>query len=75
MNQETIDAFYLATIYEVLLGVKLKELSQVILDFEEEELYEECAGIKKALDFVKVKTIEEIEIEYDELLRLRQEEE
>ena len=72
MNQEKIDSFYLATIYEIIIGVSVDELNCVIEDFLEEELYEECAGIKKAIDTAETKTIKELRLEYSELVEIKE---
>jgi len=40
-----------------------------MFDFEEEELYEECAGIKKALDLASTATLKELREEYKELTK------
>jgi hypothetical protein len=68
MKKSTIKQFYIETLYEILIGTDLKNIDSVLKDFEDEELYEECAGIKKALDLAEKKTIEEIELEYLELI-------
>jgi hypothetical protein len=67
MIEETIQDFYIASLEDVIEGMEIKELEWVLKDFEDEEMYEECAGIKKALDFIKKKTIKEIKKEYKEL--------
>lgn len=59
-----IQSFYITSIYEILTGTSIKQLEDVIKDFEEEELYEECEGIKRALDLAKKCTIEELKLEY-----------
>lgn len=64
-----IKEFYIVSIYEILCGTSLKELQDVVGEFEKEELYEECSGIKKAIDFCDKKTITEIELEYLELIK------
>ena len=66
MIEETIQEFYIASLEDVIDGMEIKELEWVLKDFENEEMYEECAGIKKALDFIKKKTIKEIKKEYKE---------
>jgi len=67
MIEETIQEFYIASLEDVIDGMEIKELEWDLKDFENEEMYEECAGIKKALDFIKKKTIKEIKKEYKEL--------
>lgn len=67
MIEETIQEFYIVSLEDVIDGMEIKELEWVLKDFENEEMYEECAGIKKALDFIKKKTIKEIKKEYKEL--------
>jgi len=59
-----IKSFYITSLYEILSGTSLKALECVIKDFESEELYEECQGIKMALELAKVSTILELEEEY-----------
>ena len=66
MIEETIQEFYIASLEDVIDGMEIKELEWVLKDFENEEMYEECAGIKKALDCIKKKTIKEIKKEYKE---------
>lgn len=69
-----VKQFYAETLYEILLGTDLKDIGIVLKDFEYDELYEECAGIKKALDLAEHKTIEEIELEYLEITNKQHEE-
>ena len=66
MIEETIQEFYIVSLEDVIAGMAIKELEWVLKDFENEEMYEECAGIKKALDFINKKTIKEIKKEYKE---------
>lgn len=65
--EEKIQDFYLASLEDILEGVDIKELEYILKDFEDEEMYEECAGVKKALDFIKKRTIKEIKVEYKEM--------
>ena len=66
MNVKT-KAIYLDTLYDIILGTDIEELEFVLKDFEADELYEECAGLKKAIDLVKTKSIKDIELLYLEL--------
>ena len=59
-----IKSFYITSLYEILSGESLNVSECVIKDFEAEELYEECQGIKMALELAKRSTILELEEEY-----------
>ena len=78
MEQETIDSvidnWYITTVYEIINGEPISELEFLLKDFEEDESYLECAGIKKAIDLAYGKTIKELRLEYKELITIRTEE-
>lgn len=60
-----INAFYKSTIFELMTGTSARNIRKVMKEFEEEELYEECEGINRALKFYgKGKTQEELETEF-----------
>ena len=72
MTQEQLikaNGIYIEALGEVLSGVGINYLELVLKDFEKDELYEECCGLKKALDFVQSRTIKEIDKEYRQLIR------
>jgi len=74
MEEHKIHTFYVAALTDILQGIELKEIESVMFDFEEEELYEECAGIKKALDLASTATLKELREEYKELTKDKEDE-
>lgn len=68
MNDLT-NSFYIATIHEIIVGTDIREIEGVLKDFEDEEMYYECAGIFKALELAKKVTIGELRDEYKKLIK------
>ena len=62
-------AYYLALL-DILMGVPLEEVKEDINLYEHNEMYEFCAGIKKAIEFAKDKKYSEIQ---KEILNLKDE--
>ena len=64
-NELIKQSFYVASLREKLDGTDLKNINIILKEFEDAELYLECAGIHKALKFIEnYNTEEELEIEY-----------
>mgnify|MGYP001157179333 FL=1 len=61
-KQRIENAYYL-TLVDILMGVPESEILLDINDYIESEMYENCAGIEKALDFARDKTYSEIQRE------------
>jgi len=59
-------SFYIASLYDILEGEEITNLKCIIKDFEEVELYEECEGIKRAIEFTEKHTVDQIKEEYNE---------
>ena len=74
MEEHKIQTFYIAALTDILQGIELKEVESVMFDFEAEELYEECAGIKKVLDLASTATLQELREEYKELTKDKEDE-
>ena len=53
MNKNIIHEYYLLTLKDLEDGATFQELEEVLVMYERAELYEECAGILKALNEVK----------------------
>ena len=68
MKPELIKQFQLEALFDIINGEDINNLHYIMREFEKEEAFEECAGIKKALDSALCKTIDELEIEYLELI-------
>ena len=50
LNKELIDEFYYMAMYDLAHEVTKQDLRQLMLEYERKEMYEQCAGIKRALD-------------------------
>jgi len=59
---EVLNYYYLALV-DLLMGVTYQEISNQMKNFEDLELYEACAGVKKALEQADKCTIKEIQLE------------
>jgi len=64
-----IEQAYYLTLVDILMGVPLEEIEQEIYVYEEEEMYEYCAGIVKELEFSEDRKYSEIQ---KEVLNLKQ---
>ena len=58
--EEEIYKFYRIALIDLAEGVSLEELELYLKMYEEEENYEACAGILKAINETKYDTIENI---------------
>ncbi len=52
-NEEVIKSFRDATLLDIAQGVSIDEVRYLLKEYENAELYLECAGIKQALDFIE----------------------
>ncbi len=52
-NEEVIKSFRDATLLDIAQGVSIDEVKYLLKEYENAELYLECAGIKQALDFIE----------------------
>ena len=60
LASKIIDEYYLLVIYEVENGESLTDISLMLKEYEEKEMYLECAGIYKAIDHITFFAICEI---------------
>ncbi len=60
MNKKKIEEYYLLTLIDIIEGIEVEELKEIIKEFEDEELYEQCAGMQKAIKAVSFMSINEI---------------
>jgi hypothetical protein len=58
-----VQKHYLITLIDVVYGSSIAELVEELSFFEQEEQYEICSGIKKAIEFCKGKNILDIKKE------------
>jgi len=63
--KKKIEKSYFLTLNDLLMGVTYEELIQDMYEFEGKEMYEFCAGIKKALLYAEEKTYKEIKLEIE----------
>ncbi len=56
---EDIESMYLLTLY-ISLTSSIDELKIILKDHENDELYEKCEGIKRAIQFVEGRTRHEV---------------
>lgn len=55
-----IEKHYLITLIDFSYGSSLREIEHELYYFEEQEMYEVCLAIKKAVDFIKVNNLVDI---------------
>lgn len=60
MNKKLIEEFYLLALVDIVNGKDIAELEETIKLYAEEEHYEACAGIQKAIHESGYLTIKEI---------------
>jgi hypothetical protein len=58
-----IEQAYYLTLVDIIMGVALEEIEDEIYVYEQDEMYEYCAGILRALEFSENKTYSEIQKE------------
>ena len=49
----SIELYYAAAIDDFSNGATLEQLEEVVVHFEADECYEGCAGVLKAIEFIK----------------------
>lgn len=64
--KKKIEKSYYLTLRDLIMGVTYEELIEDMYEFERKEMYELCAGIKKALLYAEEKTYNEIKIELED---------
>lgn len=60
MKKDIIEEFYLLALVDIVNGKDINELEETIKLYEEDEQYEACAGIQKAIHESGFLTIKEI---------------
>jgi len=60
LKKDIIEEFYLLALVDIVNGKDINELEETIKLYEEDEQYEACAGIKKAIHESGFLTIKEI---------------
>jgi len=49
-RKDLIDDYYYMTMFDLANDTDLRDVKNLLKDYEDRELYEECAGIHKAVD-------------------------
>jgi len=60
MNKDRIKEFFHLTLIDISEGASLDELHMILKMYEDEEDFEACAGILKAINITKYETITNI---------------
>ena len=60
MDKDRIKEFFHLTLIDISEGASLEELHMILKMYEEEEDFEACAGILKAINTTKYQTIQNI---------------
>ena len=53
LDKETVIEFYNLAIYEYEQGTNITELKSVLKEYETQQMYLECAGIKLAIEYIE----------------------
>jgi|13_taG_2_1085334.scaffolds.fasta_scaffold215861_2 hypothetical protein len=59
-QQDIVYSYYLLTLYSISQGETIEELEEVVLGFEQDDLYEQCDGMRQAIEFAKTNTIQAV---------------
>ena len=62
-QQDIVYSYYLLTLYSISQGETIEELEEVVLGFEQDDLYEQCDGMRQAIEFAKTNTIQAVQSE------------
>jgi len=62
-QQDIVYCYYLLALYSISQGETLDELEYIISEFEDEDLYEQCDGIRQAINFAKNNTMQNVLLE------------
>lgn len=62
MDEDIIKDFYLLAITDIINGATIAQLNKELRMYENEELYEECIGIRNAINDSRKKSIEELKL-------------
>ncbi len=59
-QQDVVYSYYLLALYSISQGETIEELEEVVLGFEQDDLYEQCDGMRQAIEFAKTNTIQAV---------------
>lgn len=59
-QQDVVYSYYLLTLYSISQGETIEELEEVVFGFEQDDLYEQCDGMRQAIEFAKTNTIQAV---------------
>ncbi len=59
-QQDIVYSYYLLTLYSISQGETIEELEEVVMGFEQDDLYEQCDGMRQAIEFAKTNTIQAV---------------
>jgi hypothetical protein len=64
-QQDIVYSYYLLALYSISQGETLDELEYIVSEFEDDDLYEQCDGIRQAINFAKNNTMQSVLAELD----------
>lgn len=67
--EELSDEFYIQAIQEINSGVRIEKIRELIPEMAEEEMYEACDGITRAIEDIRFFTLLELVRHSDEALK------
>jgi len=57
LSNEIINDYFMLTLYEIEKGTLYSEIEMMLKEYEDREMYLECAGIKKAIEYSKFNSL------------------
>jgi len=74
LSNKTINEYFMLTLYEIEQGTLYEDIEKMLKEYEEREMYLECAGINKAIEYSKFNSLVSITKqlnEYEQLNRIK----
>lgn len=65
-DKDKVEEFYIMALMDISDGAIIEDLEEVLVEYENAEMYEACAGILKAINESKYYTIKNINKRIDE---------
>ena len=66
LNNEKIHDYFLLVMYELENKERIEDINRMLIEYERKELYLECAGILRALEWVAFQQLTNLIIEFKE---------
>lgn len=59
-DKDKVEEFYIMALMDIADGAAIEDMEEVLIEYEQAEMYEACAGILKAITESKYYTIKDI---------------